>query len=244
MSLLTKIKDRVYASRAEDFPKKIVFTKREYLSILFIPLIFLNSYIFSWILSDKESLAVADALFRGLLFILIVILYFPLLKLHWSKFKQGKWFSYMLVILGAIVLQIVISITQSLLPASENSSSVDKSTELVVNGTVFLISFTPLFTALIEDFVFRYTLLHKLFVPNKVWRLTLILLNSILFGLVHYNNFEGNILATTTFMSAGLFLNLIYIWTRNIWHVLLIHTLNNFVLSTVGLLVFWLLKSL
>ncbi|MFW1753918.1 type II CAAX prenyl endopeptidase Rce1 family protein, partial [Acinetobacter wanghuae] len=35
---------------------------------------------------------------------------------------------------------------------------------------------------------------------------------------------------------AGLFLNLIYVWTRNIWHVLLIHFMNNAVLSLGGVI--------
>lgn len=45
-------------------------------------------------------------------------------------------------------------------------------------------------------------------------------------------------------MSAGLFLNLIYLWTRNIWHVLLIHFLNNAVLSVGGILLLKLVQTL
>lgn len=71
----------------------------------------------------------------------------------------------------------------------------------------------------------------------------LIMLNSILFGLIHFHNFDGNLVATISFMSAGLFLNLIYLCTRNIWHVLLIHFLNNAVLSVGGILLLKLIQT-
>lgn len=145
---------------------------------------------------------------------------------------------------GAICLQVIISLTRQFLPVSESHEQrpfIDP--EQIAFLSLLLISFGPLFTALLEDIVFRYTLLQKLFIQPWLWRMILIMLNSILFGLIHYHNFDGNLVATISFMSAGLFLNLIYLCTRNIWHVLLIHFLNNAVLSVGGILLLKLIQT-
>ncbi len=133
--------------------------------------------------------------------------------------------------------------TRSLLPVGESiekESTIDPNT--IAFFSLLIISLGPLFTALLEDIIFRYTLLQKLFVQPWLWRVILVLLNSILFGLIHYHNFDGDLIATISFMVAGLFLNLIYLWTRNIWHVLLIHFVNNAVLSLGGVILLKLLQ--
>lgn len=65
------------------------------------------------------------------------------------------------------------------------------------------------------------------------WRTAALLVigNALLFGAVHYNNFRGHLLLTLSYAGAGLLMNLVYLWTRNIWHVLLMHGLNNFILG-------------
>lgn len=242
MRFYSKIAKKINTTKAENFPDNISFSKIDWLSLLFIPLIFLNSYIFQFIVNEKQQVALADSLFRGLLFIIIILLYRPALKLHWLKFKQGKMFSWLLVFLGAIILQIVISTTRSFLPQSKAINiNLSNTEELQVTFLLIIVSLGPIFTALIEDIVFRYTLLHKLFTPNILWRISIVIINSIIFGLLHYNNFDGNILSTISFMTAGLFLNLFYLWTKNIWYVLLIHILNNFFLSTFSLLIIWII---
>ena len=148
-----------------------------------------------------------------------------------------------LVIVGAVLLQAVISLTRSILPVGasrEAESAIDPNSIAFIS--LLIISLGPLFTALLEDIIFRYTLLQKLFVSPWLWRVVLVLLNSILFGLIHYYNFDGNLVATVSFMAAGLFLNLIYLWVRNIWHVLLIHFVNNAVLSLGGVILLKILQ--
>ena len=164
---------------------------------------------------------------------------------HWQKYKQAFLRSTVLVIVGAVLLQVIISVTRSILPvgsSSETESSIDPNSIAFIS--LLMISLGPLFTALLEDIIFRYTLLQKLFVKPWLWRIVLVLLNSILFGLIHYYNFDGNLIATISFMAAGLFLNLIYLWTRNIWHVLLIHFVNNAVLSLGALILLEILQKL
>lgn len=59
----------------------------------------------------------------------------------------------------------------------------------------------------------------------------LVLVNALVFGLIHVNNVDGHWLLTLSSAGAGLVMNLVHLWTRNIWHVLLMHALNNFLLG-------------
>ncbi|MQW91198.1 CPBP family intramembrane metalloprotease [Acinetobacter wanghuae] len=224
--------------RAENFPNQISWQLKDSFALLLIPLIFINAWLASLIFTDQMNIAIADSLFRGILFLILCVIYKRMLTEHWFYFNQAKWKSWGVVIVGAVLLQVVISLTKSILPISATSENFEKSIDpqSIAFFTLLFISFGPLFMALIEDIVFRYTLLHKLFIPNILFRVVVVLLNSIVFGLIHYHNFGGDLIATSSFMVAGLFLNLIYIWTRNIWHVLLIHFMNNGVLSLGGVL--------
>lgn len=231
---------------AEQFPQKIIWKVRDFFAILLIPLIFINGWFSSVLFSDPIDIALADSVFRGILFIAICFIYKKMLSDHWEYFNRSKWKSWAVVIVGAVLLQVVISVTRSLLPIQSTSETDQHSLDPthIAFITLFIISFGPLFTALIEDIVFRYTLLHKLFIPNSLFRVVVVLLNSVIFGLIHYHNFDGNVLATVSFMVAGLFLNLVYIWTKNIWHVLLIHFLNNAALSLGGVILLKLVTEL
>lgn len=224
--------------RAENFPNKISWQYRDTFALLLVPLIFINAWLAGLIFTDQINIAIADSFFRGILFLILCFIYKNMLIEHWLYFNKAKWKSWGLVIVGAVLLQVVISLTRSILPVSSIGESAESGVDpqSLAFLTLLFISLGPLFMALIEDIVFRYTLLHKLFIPNTFFRIVIVLLNSILFGLIHYNNFGGDIVATTSFMVAGLFLNLIYIWTRNIWHVLLIHFVNNAVLSLGGVI--------
>lgn len=220
--------------RAELFPQHIQWQWRDHFALLLIPLIMLNGWIASQIFSEVTQIALVDSLFRGILFLLLCYFYKEMLIRHWQYFNRAKLKSWLLVIIGAIVLQISISVTRSFLPIQQDTIVADGSNidpQSIALIPLLLISLGPIFTALIEDVVFRYTLLHKFFIPKVMFRIIVVILNSILFGLIHYHNFDGNLIATSSFMVAGLFLNLVYLWTRNIWHVLLIHLLNNAVLS-------------
>lgn len=229
--------------RAESFPTHISWQWRDTFALCILPLILLNSYVLDQFFGVSAQVALGDSIFRGILFIAVCWLYKTMLYTHWQKYKQAFWRSSLLVVVGAVALQVVISFTRSLLPVGESiekESTIDPNT--IAFFSLLIISLGPLFTALLEDIIFRYTLLQKLFVQPCLWRVILVLLNSILFGLIHYHNFDGDLIATISFMAAGLFLNLIYLWTRNIWHVLLIHFVNNAVLSLGGVILLKLLQ--
>jgi uncharacterized protein len=231
--------------QAEQFPNKITWQWRDTFAICIIPLILFNGFILEFLFGISVTVALGDSIFRGILFAIVCWLYKDMLYEHWQKYKKAFWRSTLLVVVGAVILQVVVSLTRSILPLEPSLESAKDSIdpEKVAFISLLIISFGPLFTALLEDIVFRYTLLQKLFVQPLAWRIVLVILNSILFGLIHYQNFGGNLIATISFMSAGLFLNLIYLWTHNIWHVLLIHFVNNAILSLGGLILLKVLQT-
>ena len=233
---------------AEDFSEN-VWAKKDYFALLLIPLIFLISFITQYFSARNILPALIDTSLRLIMFVSLIVIYGPMLRRHWSKFKLAWKRSILLIVVGAISLQILISVVRSFLPTNSNIDPeipplidpLTASPEMFM--LLFYISLGPIVTALIEDTVFRYTLLGKIFHGGFVKKAFILILNSILFGLIHYFNF-GSVIGTIPFMFAGLFLNIIYLWTRNIWHVLLIHTVNNGVLTFGALLFIVILRLL
>lgn len=164
--------------RAESFPTHIYWQWRDTFALCILPLILFNSYVLDQFFGVSAQVALGDSIFRGILFIAVCWLYKTMLYTHWQKYKQAFWRSSLLVVVGAVVLQVVISFTRSLLPVGE---SIEKESTIDPNMIAFfsllIISLGPLFTALLEDIIFRYTLLQKLFVQPWQWRVILVLLN-------------------------------------------------------------------
>lgn len=225
---------------AEDFSEN-KWKKKDYIILFLIPLIFLVGFINHYLPGEIQLLGVIDTSLRIIMFILLLVVYAPMLRRHWRKFKLAWKRSVLLIFVGCVLLQIIISLVRSFIPGTSTSTETDVPPlidPLTASPGMFMlliyISLGPIVTGLIEDTVFRYALLGKIFQGGFFRKTCIIILNSILFGLIHYYNF-GSVIGTIPFMFAGLFLNIIYLWTRNIWHVLLIHTVNNTAL-TIGAL--------
>lgn len=231
--------------QAEAFPERLSWQGRDTFTLTLLPLIFLLPLLINALFTPTDAvLAYSDLSLRAMLFLALCCLYRDMLAHHWRRFQAGGWRSWALVVGAAIGLQLCISGVKLLLPTMPITDTAAAANVFSpAMATLLLLSLGPIVTALIEDIVFRYALLQKLFLPNRLWRLLLVLANSALFGLVHYHNFGGHLIATVSFMAAGLFLNLVYLWTRNIWHVLLCHTLNNAVLSLGGVVLILLLQA-
>ncbi|MFC7463068.1 CPBP family intramembrane glutamic endopeptidase [Brachybacterium sp. GCM10030252] len=167
---------------------------------------------------------------------MLVIANRELLARHWRAMWRAKWRSLGLILVGMVVIQIVISLLGAILRplsgADLTEESVVPEQASIAFGVVLFASLGPTVTALVEDFTFRHTLLMKFPVWNKAALAALLVVgNALVFGLIHVNNFDGHWLLTLAYAGAGLVMNLVYLWTRNIWHVLLMHALNNFLLG-------------
>lgn len=233
--------------RAEELPTRLTWHARDTIAVLVIPATFFAYYIARMMSAEPEASATIDVSLRILFFVVLVVANAEMLARHWKAFWAAKWRSLGLVAVGLVVLQTVISLLSALLrPFAEGVP--DAATRITVDpdaalALLLFLSLGPTVTALIEDFVFRHTLLLGLPVwSNNAVAACAVVVNALLFGAIHYENFGGHLLLTLSYAGAGLVMNLVYLWTRNIWHVLLMHGLNNFLLGgpLIVLFVHWL----
>lgn len=209
----------------------------EWVALLSVPAIFLTAGLVGLFTKDPSALAISDTALRILIFVILVVANHRTLGTHWKAFLRGGWRSWLLVIGGMVVLQLSITLVRTIMQAlGANGSAVTESdaatTAAITGGVLAFAALGPIVTALIEDFAFRHTLLVRLPVwGSAVAGFLLTIVNAIVFGLVHINNFDGNWLGTLTYAAPGLIMNVVYLWTRNIWHVLLMHGLNNALLA-------------
>lgn len=223
--------------RVVELAQGFAWGAREWVAVLMIPAIFGIGFLTQAIGLGQTEAAIADTSFRIGCFALLCVMYRRMLAEHWRAFKSAKLFSAALVVLGAVAIQPVIGVTRSLLPQAVSTAG-DAAPDAVLSDPLLLafLYLGPLAIVMVEEFVFRHTLLVELPVwHSKAVAAFAILVNGVLFGLVHYFNFNGDIVQTVPYMVVGVFFSLVYLWTRNIWHVMLMHFLNNFVLTYASL---------
>ncbi|MBD8103780.1 hypothetical protein PlfCFBP13513_14890 [Plantibacter flavus] len=225
------------AIRAEEYPRTFTWHGRDWIALAAIPTVFLLAWSTSALTNDLAVQVISDTTLRIVLFSVLVIANRELLARHWRAFARVKWRATGLVILGFMALQVVTTILGTLLrslghSASDITPAQPEPAETVSFLVLLFASCSPVVTALIEDFTFRHTLLLKFPVWHRRFlAVSLVVGNALVFGAIHVNNFGGDWLLTLSFAGAGLLMNLIYLWIRNIWVVLLMHGVNNFVLG-------------
>jgi len=209
-------------------------------ALLAIPAVFATGWVTAGLTQNLAVRGVLDTGIRIALFAVLVVANRRLMARHWRKFWAAPWGSVVVVVVGMIVIQIVISALGALLrPLAGAPGTAPSHNSPVAFAALLVISLQPIATALIEDFVFRHTLMLGLLIRHRAAFIGAVaIVNALLFGAVHINNFDGVWLLTLSYAGAGLVMNLAYLWTRNIWHVLLMHGLNNFLLAGPLIVVF------
>ena len=225
------------------------WTARDSLALIVIPLIFTVSMVTVALTGVSVVAGVVDSLIRVGLCVVLLWLYRPLLADHWAKFREHPWRNTGIVLLGAVLLQVVISAVQLLLP--RRAATGDDTPALIDPVTaqgwdvviLFVVALGPLAIVMVEEAVFRHTLLVKLpWWRNRATAVIGVLLNGALFGAIHFYNF-GSLLGTVPYMVVGVLMNLLYLWRRNLWLVMLIHLVNNAVLTVGGLAVLLIFRN-
>jgi len=220
--------------RAEALPTRFSWYARDWVALLAVPAIFIGGWLVMAATEDRATIAISDTIVRIMLFTALVVANRSLLARHWRRFWAAPWRSAGVVVAGLIVVQVIVSVVKAALRPFVDHGVADGqgSEQPLAIGILFFASLNPVVTALIEDFTFRHTLLLKFPIWNRyTLAASLTVLNALVFGAIHIGNFEGQWLLTLSYAGAGLLMNLVYLWTRNIWHVLLMHGLNNFILG-------------
>lgn len=209
-------------------------TKKQAINLIILPIQFLLAYLVAR-LGLGESLGVVLLfLIMTLGFIVIIRVNKEDLSRDWSKFKNGIFKKILIGILMALGALLIIKVTRNLIPDRLMNLGSIGSTGGEEEGafnlfTMVLTSIIPLYAALTEEVIFRKTLIDL--GKTRTKKYFFLIVQAILFGLIHLNNFGGNPYRTIPYMFVGLYFGIIYLKTENIFWSILGHLIFNGTLS-------------
>lgn len=209
--------------------------------ILLVPLQLILMLSFGSIIlsfTDSPPLITFNYFFTfGLIFFIAVFLFRGELKSDWEKLSIPKWKFLLYTVLGVFMVQFVYIFFDTLFTPSffsnGNPANTFEFSDLTLSNKVFVVIFSTsaLFTAVTEEIYFRYLFLNP---KSTLNRFVALITSSMLFGLSHYF-IHFNLASCIPYFGIGLFLGIVYLKSKNIWIVIAIHLLNNFLF---GVLIF------
>ncbi|WPC22254.1 CPBP family intramembrane metalloprotease [Pediococcus inopinatus] len=182
--------------------------------------------------------AIMDLIFF-LGFIAAIWLYHDVLSTDWKQFKH-RWFFKFLLAIGGVVVSYLILIGARLLLKSVGLADGANTTDLlsIQSATLGLVgSLTVLMAPFTEEIIFRHALFYQ-WKNRGLLTWLMFIVSAILFGLGHWNNFDGNVIAMIPYMLVGAWYALIYYFSHNIWQNILTHFLFDIMQFLGALLVF------
>ena len=198
---------------------------KKLVSILAIPFLLFVTWTTSLFLkSETTLLSFTNILLFYVIYIFIIFLHKEFLKKDWASFKTGLWKKILLCILGAASAHVLLAAVRMFLPPVVTSGS-DASSETTNLAVILLTSFVPLLAAVIEEIIFRHLLFYQ--IKNSLLKWIMFLVSAILFGGVHYINFDGNLVQTIPYMVIASYFSLIYQFSKNIWWNISVHLIFN-----------------
>jgi membrane protease YdiL (CAAX protease family) len=196
--------------------------------------------------SDWTKAIISDLVFL-VGFIIAIMLFRDVLKKDWPTFKTHIWRNLGLAILGVLASYAILTIVRSAMhligfgsinPFGGNLLSAAMDTAAL--GLVG--SLTALMAPFTEEIVFRHALFYQ-FKNQKTVMIILGILSSIYFGLVHWNNFNGDVTQMVPYMIMGGWFAFIYYKSKNIWQNIATHFIFDF-LTVAGAIVLVILTAL
>jgi CAAX amino terminal protease family. len=163
-------------------------------------------------------------------FAIAVSLYKEVLKADWKKFKVHLIRNIFFALLGVIISYLILSIVRmglkvTLVAGGENDNLLSISTNMASLGVVG--SITSIMAPFTEEIIFRHALFYQWCNRGFVTFL-MFLLSSALFGLAHWNNFNGDIFKMIPYMVVGAWFAIIYYKSKNIWQNIMTHFFFDF----------------
>lgn len=156
---------------------------------------------------------------------LAVYLYRDVLVSHWQRFRSHLGMGLLVAIGGVLLAYFVLSVVRQALQAIGVASSEALNVLSIQSaGMALVASLTTLMAPFAEEIVFRHALFYQ-WRGRGVLTWVMLVISSIAFGLVHWNNFHGQLVQMIPYMCVGALFGLIYYFSRNIWQVILTHFL-------------------
>ena len=202
------------------------WTTKEYIGLTIIPCEFTIGALIHKLPSLLNNDILASCVNSGIFiigFLIMIFLFKDFLKDEWKNYKEHKlWRKLLLNILFAAGIFAILALSRYIGNLSINDSDSLNNTTI---SFMLISSIPPLLAPFAEELTFRYLLFGKF--SNKFFKLLMLFVSSILFGMVHINNFSGQWLQTIPYMIVGLYLALIYYNSKNIWASIIVHWIFN-----------------
>lgn len=199
-------------------------SKKELATLLIIPL----ELILGWLLSltGWTSLPVIGQLLAFGIFFLgflaAILLNRKFLKVSWQLYKEKLFKNFMWSVLFAVIFGVIQQVGRGLVqPASIDGNLFTTTVLPTLIGAAI-----PMMAPFAEELVFRHILFFK-WTHSRAMTIVMLFVSSILFGLAHFNNFQGQLIYTLPLMAGGFVFALFYYWKKNIWFSLMAHFIYN-----------------
>ncbi|HIU64208.1 MAG TPA: CPBP family intramembrane metalloprotease [Candidatus Avacidaminococcus intestinavium] len=161
--------------------------------------------------------------------VVLLLLYGQILKQQWENFREHLAVHLGLAVLGTIVAHILLALTRSVMGIifngtdSLSAAGVGTTSEATIALIGTLVTLMAPFS---EEIVFRHVLFYQ-WRNRKGITILMFIVSSVAFGLVHWNNFNGNVVQMVPYMVVGAWFALIYYWSKNIWQNIFTHLFFN-----------------
>ena len=208
--------------------------RRAVITLTIIPL----QFVLSWVLfklpltlENQPLMAIVQILISYLAFVVIICLNKSFLKSQWKIYRNNFGKKILFAILGVVLLHVILYLVRIPLKSLSAAADIDPlAMPLILSIPISLI---PLTATLNEELILRHYLFYN--IKNKYFKWIMFFVSAILFGLIHYNNFSGNLIQLIPYMVMGALLGLIYQFSGNIWASVSVHFLFNAINVALGL---------
>lgn len=209
--------------------KQQTISKGRTIAAVFIPIIMLvlGTFVVPLVASGQGAKIVFTVLIAALGFISALLLYGHVLKKDWPAFRRHLWRNLALAVVSVVAAHLLLRFVRYIIGVISGSSlaAAAGSLDLLSMQTAalgVLGSLTALMAPFTEEIVFRHALFYQ-WKGRGILTGIMLIVSSIVFGLVHWNNFDGQIIRMIPYMCVGLFFGLIYYFSKNIWQNIMTH---------------------
>lgn len=154
-----------------------------------------------------------------------IYLYHDVLTDHWHRFRRHLGSGLLIGLGGVIAAYVLLAVVRQGLKAIGVASAGPVSVMSIQSaGMALVASLTTLMAPFAEEIVFRHALFYQ-WRGRGILTWLMLVVSSVAFGLVHWNNFNGQLIQMIPYMCVGALFGLIYYFSRNIWQAILTHFL-------------------
>lgn len=185
------------------------------------------------VVSEQVSGQVMKATVAGgfavIAFLIAIYLFKDILKSEWHAYRKHIWRDLGLSLIGTILAFMLLAGARVLMSAMNLAAGTTLPDVLSIQSAATnLYATIPIILApWTEELVFRHAIFYQFKAKGRLVFWGLFVVQAILFGLVHWFNFDGNMIEMIPYMLVGLLFGLIYAWSKNIWFNIFSHFFFN-----------------